>query len=85
MMINLLYFAGLREALGTSGETLELPETVTTIAGLRAHLCARGGTWAQALGAGRAIRVALDHVIAEPGSPIHEGAEVTFFPPVTGG
>lgn len=85
MRIKLLYFASLREALGTATESLELPEAVTTVDGVREHLSARGPDWARALGDGRVIRVALDQIIAEPDSPIHDGAEVAFFPPVTGG
>ena len=85
MKINVLFFAGLREALGTGREAIELPPGVDTAEGLRAHLCGRGGAWAQALGNGRALRVAVDQALAGPDSPIREGAEVAFFPPVTGG
>jgi molybdopterin synthase sulfur carrier subunit len=52
---------------------------------LRAHLCARGGVWAKALAEGAAVRVAIDQTVALPESLLHEGAEVAFFPPVTGG
>ncbi len=85
MRIKLLYFASLRETVGTARESLELPAAVSTVAGLQEHLRARGSTWAQAFGAGRAVRVALDQVIAGPDSALHDGAEVAFFPPVTGG
>ncbi len=85
MIIKLLYFASLREALGTAGESLELPDAVTTVDGLQEHLRARGPEWARALGDGRVIRAAVDQIIAGPESPIHDGAEVAFFPPVTGG
>ena len=35
MSIRVRYFAGLREALGTAGETLDLPAGVATVGGLR--------------------------------------------------
>lgn len=84
-MIKLVFFARLREDLGTAGEALEPPADVTTVAGLRAHLAARGGAWAEALAANRAVRVAVNHEMAQPGTLLHPGDEVAFFPPVTGG
>jgi molybdopterin synthase sulfur carrier subunit len=83
--LKLLYFARLREDLGTAAEELALPAGVVTVAALRAHLLARGGAWATALAQGRALRVAVNHEIAEPATPVKPGDEVAFFPPVTGG
>jgi molybdopterin synthase sulfur carrier subunit len=83
--IKLIFFARLREDLGTAGESIELPADVNNVAGLRAHLAARGGVWAQALAANRAVRVAVNHDMAQPGTPVKAGDEVAFFPPVTGG
>jgi molybdopterin synthase sulfur carrier subunit len=40
---------------------------------------------ARALAPGRAVRVAIDQALAAESAPLHEGAEVAFFPPVTGG
>ena len=83
MKIKVLYFAGLREQLGTSGEDLEL--SMTTVAGLRSLLMARGGAWQSALAQGRALRVAVNQEIAQPTTPVRPGDEIAFFPPVTGG
>jgi len=83
--VVVLYFASLREALGLAREQIDLPDSVETAADLRAHLCARGGVWAKALAQGAAIRVAIDQSVAVPATRLHEGAEVAFFPPVTGG
>ena len=44
--VNILYFAGLREALGQSSEQLSLPAQVGSVGQLHAHLAARGGVWA---------------------------------------
>jgi len=85
MDVTILYFAGLREALGTGRETLSLPAGVLSAGELRALLCERGGEWARALGQGQAVRVAVDQALAQGGTPLHDGAEVAFFPPVTGG
>jgi molybdopterin synthase sulfur carrier subunit len=84
-MLKMLYFARLREDLGTGAEELALPAGVTTVAGLRAHLIARGGAWATVLANGKALRVAVNQEMAEPSTPIKTGDEVAFLPPVTGG
>jgi molybdopterin synthase sulfur carrier subunit len=84
-MIKLVFFARLREDLGTPGESLEPPAGVTTVAALRAHLAQRGGAWATALAPNRAVRVAINHEMADAATVIRPGDEVAFFPPVTGG
>jgi sulfur-carrier protein len=84
-MVKVLYFAKLREDLGKASEEVTLPGDVTTVAALRAHLMTRGATWQSALGQGRALRVAVNQEMAEPGTPVRAGDEVAFFPPVTGG
>ncbi|TQK11447.1 molybdopterin converting factor subunit 1 [Herbaspirillum sp. SJZ107] len=85
MNIQLRFFAGVREAVGTSGETVALPEGVATVGAVRDFLIARGGAWAEALAHERALRMAFNHVMCEADTPLAEGGEVAFFPPVTGG
>ena len=85
MKLNLLYFARLREALGRDRETVELPPGVTTVADLRAWLVARGEPFAGAFGEIRRIRAAVDQAMAHDDTRLADGAEVAFFPPVTGG
>jgi len=84
-MVKVLYFARLREDLGCAEETIALPAGVDTVAGLRAHLMARGSAWRQGLAPGRALQVAVNQDMAQPGTPVKLGDEVAFFPPVTGG
>ena len=84
MKVKLLYFAGLREQLGKPGEDLDLT-AMTTVAGLRTQLMARGGAWQSALAQGKALRVAVNQEMAQPTTPVKAGDEVAFFPPVTGG
>ncbi len=82
MEIRVLYFASVREALGR-GETLSTP--AATLGDLRSELIARGGAHAQALGRQQPLRMALDQVLCEEATALRPGAEVAFFPPVTGG
>jgi len=83
MKVRVRYFASLREALGAS-ETVELPAG-STLGTLRDALLARGGRHAELLARGRAVRCALDQAMSDETATLHEGAEVAFFPPVTGG
>lgn len=85
MKIRVLYFASLREALGCAGETVELPASVATAGELRAWLRERGGVWAEQLGEGQALRMSVAQAMAGSATPLSDGAEVAFFPPVTGG
>lgn len=84
-MITLLYFARLREALGTGREELVLPAGINTLGALRAHLAQRGEAWAKEMAAGRNLRAAVNQDIATADTAIKDGDEVAFFPPVTGG
>ena len=81
--ITVRYFAALREALGAS-EILTLGEPIS-LGQLRDQLIARGGAHAQALDRSRLLRCALNQVMADEATPVPAGAEVAFFPPVTGG
>jgi molybdopterin synthase sulfur carrier subunit len=85
MQIQLRFFASVREAVGTAQESLELPADVTTAGQVRDHLRSRGGPWAEALAEGRSLRIACNQQMAEPSTPVTEGCELAFFPPVTGG
>lgn len=83
MKLRVRYFASIREALGP-GETVEMPPG-STVGDLREQLIARGLAHAQALGRGKALRTALDQAMSEEAALLRDGAEVAFFPPVTGG
>ncbi len=85
MKLELRFFASLREALGVSQEDITIPEAVKTIADLRSHLTQRGHPWSEVLADGKVLRCALNHHMVDASTPLQDGAEVAFFPPVTGG
>ena len=83
--VRILYFARLREVLGKGEEELVLPESIDTVGGLAEFLKGRGESWANELGTGRAVRVAVNQDMADLQTRISGGDEIAFFPPVTGG
>ena len=83
MKVSLRYFASIREALGTGSDSLVT--SAATLADVRDELIARGGTYAEVLARGKAVRMALNQEIEDESAPLIDGAEVAFFPPVTGG
>jgi molybdopterin synthase sulfur carrier subunit len=85
MKIQLRFFASLREGLGLSEESVSTPSEIKTIADLRSFLAQRGDPWAEVLASSKVIRCALNHEMVKDTTLLVEGAEVAFFPPVTGG
>ncbi len=85
MQIHLRFFASLREAVGVSQESVSLPAHVQNAGQVRDYLRQRGGIWLDALAEERALRMACNQQMAEAATPISEGCELAFFPPVTGG
>ncbi|OFA02148.1 molybdopterin converting factor subunit 1 [Duganella phyllosphaerae] len=84
MAVTVKFFASVREAVGVSTESLALPPGVATVGDLRTHLAARGGNWRAALES-PALRMACNQVMCDAATPVADGVEVAFFPPVTGG
>ena len=84
-MIDVLYFASLREQLSIEKEQIEPAPDLSTIAALKGFLVARGGAWQQAFAGGIPLLVSINQQMATDGSAIKEGDEIAFFPPVTGG
>lgn len=83
MNITVRYFASIREAMGTSSESLTT--TATTVGALREELMARSEAAANALAHGKAVRMALNQETCQGDAALKAGDEVAFFPPVTGG
>ena len=86
--VRVRYFASLREALG-EGEQVEVEAGPdgrgADVAALRRLLVERGGRHAEVLAEGRAVRCAVDRVMGDAATPLRDGVEAAFFPPVTGG
>jgi molybdopterin synthase sulfur carrier subunit len=83
--IRLVYLARLREAFGRADEDMALMMSAPTVDAVLAMLRGRGGVWADELAAGRALRVALNHTLANGNAPLRNGDEMALLPPVTGG
>ncbi|HMJ50350.1 MAG TPA: molybdopterin converting factor subunit 1 [Burkholderiales bacterium] len=84
-MLNLVYFARLREALGLESEEVPLPQGVQDVEGLTQWLRNRGNVWETEFAPGKRVRVAVNLELAEQATRVGDGDEVAFFPPVTGG
>jgi sulfur-carrier protein len=84
-VVTLLYFASLRESLGTSREQVALPSGSSTVSSLLDQLRSRDGPWTEAFATGKQWRVAVNQQMADLATPLKPGDEVAFFPPVTGG
>jgi sulfur-carrier protein len=82
-MIDVLYFAWVRERIGLSRERLDT--RAATVAGLVEELRAREDRYAAAFADLRALRVAVDQELADFDAPLTGVREVAFFPPMTGG
>ena len=83
-MVQLRYFASLREILGIGDETVALPDAVDTVAALQQWLQARGEPWREAL-ADERLLVAVNQEVGDRQTVVTDGDEVAWFPPVTGG
>ncbi|MBA4324848.1 MAG: molybdopterin converting factor subunit 1 [Rhodobacter sp.] len=82
-MIDVLYFAWVRERIGLPRERLET--SAATVADLIAELRAREARYAAAFADLSSLRVALDQELASFDAPLAGVREVAFFPPMTGG
>ena len=81
--MKVLYFAWLRERIGTGAEEVET--SAATVADLVAELAARDDRHAAAFADLAAVRVAVDQDMADMDAPLAGAREVAFFPPMTGG
>jgi molybdopterin converting factor subunit 1 len=83
--VQLLYFAWLRERVGSAEEMIALPAGVGTVAALLDWLAARDERHAAAFAQRGLLRCAVNQNFAALDTKIAAGDEIAFFPPVTGG
>jgi len=85
MAVELLYFAWVREAIGTGAETMTPPPGVATVGALIDWLATRSAGHAAAFADRARLRAAVDQVFVTLDAPIAGAREIALFPPVTGG
>ena len=83
MRVTVKYFSSIRESIGQSSETVQT--NAATLADLRDELIAKGGLYAECLARGRSVRLAFNQIMSDESAALVDGAEIAFFPPVTGG
>lgn len=82
-MIDILYFAWVRERIGLPKERVET--SAPTVMALVEELRAREERYATAFADLASLRVALDQELSSFDAPLTGVREVAFFPPMTGG
>ncbi len=83
--ITVLYFAWLRERIGTAEQTVTIPEGGMSVSDLVGALAASSPGHAAAFQNRGTVRCAVNQEFADPSAVVRSGDEVAFFPPVTGG
>lgn len=88
MKIAVRYFASVRERLG-AGQDVSwadgAADVPATVGDLRQWLIAQSPDHAEALALSKGLRAACNQTMCSAAEPLTDGAEVAFFPPVTGG
>jgi len=83
--MKVLYFAWLRQRVGTGEEELTPPANVKDVRGLIEFLKTRSPGHAEAFKDLKVVRVAVNQTYVPLDHPVKAGDEIAVFPPVTGG
>lgn len=83
--LDILYFAWVREQIGTGQESIDHPGEEVCVADIIHSLAARGGGYAEAFARPARLRAALDQHFVPLDAPLGQARELAIFPPVTGG
>ena len=86
-MIDVHYFANIRETLGLAHEQVPAVSLTTVTSLMELLVQKHGQRWAAVFGGAAASRVlvAVNQEVVPASTAIKDGDEVAFFPPVTGG
>ncbi|MDP9002195.1 MAG: molybdopterin converting factor subunit 1, partial [Myxococcota bacterium] len=81
MIVRVLYFAGLRDAIGIGEESVAVPVGVRTVGALVEHLatCHRGFAERRTH-----VRIARNEAFANDLEPLADGDVIALIPPVAG-
>lgn len=82
-MINIVFFAALREQLDCDKLTIN-DANINTVADIKALLAAKNEQW-QKIFNNTSLLSAVNHDMVADNNLVKSGDEVAFFPPVTGG
>jgi len=85
MTIRMVYFAWVRERIGTGEEMIDPPASVVTVADLIDWLADTSVPHAEAFENRARLRAAIDQDFVALDTPIGAAQEIAIFPPVTGG
>lgn len=83
--MKILYFAWMRQRIGTAAEDIACPSGVETVDALIDWLVDQGEGYRTAFRKREAIRAAVNQEYVPFDHPVADGDEIAFFPPVTGG
>tara|TARA_R110002096_G_scaffold416576_2_gene619489 strand:+ start:340483 stop:340734 length:252 start_codon:yes stop_codon:yes gene_type:complete len=83
--MKIFYFALIREHIGTSSETIDLPAGIDTVEALLTNLESKGYKYKAAFAQRDLIRVAVNNEYVGRDHKISAGDEIAIFPPMTGG
>jgi len=83
--MDLLYFAWVRESIGTGAESVDPPEAVVNVADLICWLSQHSPGHAAAFADPARLRAAIDQRFVPLDAELGNAKEVAIFPPVTGG
>lgn len=84
-MIKVLFFAKIREVLGTEGLEFDYDENYATIEDIRDEVCKEEGEVFEEVLCATNVIVSRNHKVADLATPIEDGDEIAFYPPVSGG
>lgn len=83
--MKILYFAWLKMKLGMSEETVQCGDSISDTDSLVDWMKSRGPAFEEVFSDLEVVRIAVNQEHVGTNTPLSDGDEVAFFPPVTGG